>query len=775
MTSNPHFRFSTRLFSRRRAIVYTLVWLLLGLYFGRDAYDFSHRLTGTFTGIPDSPATRVQEALVKNFSTALAFPTALVWDGKGLPEDVRQAAWQRILEAGKDAPGVMTITEARGLMREWPRDDWYAAFIEMDVKSFGQAETKLPQMREYMRSHIELPPGAGPYYITGGPAMFLDLNLASTKALRTAELYALPLAFIILVIVFRTAVAALLPVIVAGVGVIVTLGLLSILAQYYPVTFFVPNLVTMLGLGVGIDYSLIFLARYRRERTMHLTTQEALQVARKTAGHTVIASATLVMSGFIALLAIPLEFFHSIALGGMLVVGSVALSTFTLLPALIVLLGKALEWGQLYSTTGGLSQRARTFNHWWSKLLLAHPWKFFVLGALILLGIAYPATRLSVTSLEVDTLPPEAEARLGFESLERELGAGWLLPTVILVQHRSEDWLTNGTELARERELLASLRSLPNTSDVISIAEPSMTREERMRRIATLEGMEDPTQTLILVISRNDPQSTGARAWLNEIDRLLAAQMQKHPGGPAYTLGGVAATTKTTDGVIFRALPQIILITLCTTFILLFLFMKSIFVPLKAIVLNLLCVLAAYGFQVLWFQDGWGAGIGAFEKMDGLNTVVLVILFCALFGLSMDYEVFILSAVRESWLDQKDMRIAVEEGLQRTAGIITSAAIILVCVFLCFAFGSVVETQQLGVGLSFAVILDATLIRLVLVPSSMALMGEWNWWLPGQPIPVRGKRRKALRRMKAFQRLRRLNKQRRRSHAHAHRMRKSGK
>jgi len=181
---------------------------------------------------------------------------------------------------------------------------------------------------------------------------------------------------------------------------------------------------------------------------------------------------------------------------------------------------------------------------------------------------------------------------------------------------------------------------------------------------------------------------------------------------------------------------MVIFATLCSTFVLLVLFMRSVPVALKAIALNLVCVMAAYGFQVICFQDGWGAKLFNLFPTDGLNTVVLVICFCALFGLSMDYEVFILSAVRESWLDNHNMNLAVQEGLRRVAGIITSAAIIMIAVFLSFAFGDVVEIEQLGVGLSFAVLLDATVIRLLLVPSIMTLMGRWAFWCPGQKLPM---------------------------------------
>jgi RND superfamily putative drug exporter len=208
------------------------------------------------------------------------------------------------------------------------------------------------------------------------------------------------------------------------------------------------------------------------------------------------------------------------------------------------------------------------------------------------------------------------------------------------------------------------------------------------------------------------------------------------PQGPRYFLGGLPSVTLSADRVIESALPEVIFVTLCSTFVLLLIFMRSLLVALKAIILNLLCVLAAYGFQVLCFQEGWGTRLFHFTATEGLNTVVLVICFCALFGLSMDYEVFILSAVRESWLDQHNIRLAVQEGLIRVGGIIFSAAIIMISVFLSFGFVDVVEIEQLGVGLSFAILLDATIIRLLLVPSIMTIMGRWAFWCPGHALPV---------------------------------------
>jgi RND superfamily putative drug exporter len=730
-----------RLYHRRRAVLTVLFWMVVAVVFAPSAWEFADHVQSTLNGMPGTPSEMVRQNVVKNFSTALAFPTALVWDAEGVPTAQADDAWKRALAAIHADPAVNDVTDGRTMVANWSRSDWHAAFVAVKAETYGGAEKVIPHLRADMAA-LSFPGNHRPW-ITGGPALFLDLNLASTDALRGGEIVALPITFLILLVVFRSLVAALLPVLVAVLGVVCTLGILSMFAQpgivphrfVMPITFFVPNLVTMIGLGVGIDYCLIYLARYRRERANHLTTQEALHITRLTAGKTVLASAVMVMSGFLTLLFIPLEFFTSIAVGGMLVVASVALATLTLLPAMIFLVGPRLELG------GGLLSPLRGFNlgprcyEAWGQFVVRRPWWCVAAGLGFLIVLGLPAFRLHIASVEAKNIPPRAESRQGYESLSENLGSGWMMPAIILVQHPNGDWM-NGAGLAQEKDLVDQLAALPNTAKIITVTDSSGTRPEQQTRMGLLTSFNDPSQSVILMLSDADPQSGTARIWLDRTSALLSQAEADAPDGPRYALGGLPSVTLSADRVIINALPRVIFVTLCSTFVLLLIFMRSLLVAFKAIILNLFCVMAAYGFQVLCFQDGWGARLFHFTPTDGLNTVVLVICFCALFGLSMDYEVFILSAVRESWLDQHNIRLAVQEGLLRVGGIITSAAIIMISVFLSFGFVDVVEIEQLGVGLSFAVLLDATVIRLLLVPSIMTLMGRWAFWFPGQALPL---------------------------------------
>jgi RND superfamily putative drug exporter len=731
-----------RLYSRRNAIISLMFWVTMVVVFTPLAVQFASHLQTTLNGTKGTPSENVRINVVKNFSTALAFPTAIVWDAKGLPPAEADAAWQNLLGTIRADPVVNDVTDGNTMIENWPRSDWHAAFVAVGATTYGGAEKMIPNLRDDV-ARLSFPGTTKPW-VTGGPALFLDLNIASTQSLRSGELIALPVAFIILILVFRSLMAALLPVLVATLGVVCTLGVLCFLATPHPylsflppmgVTFFVPNLVTMIGLGVGIDYCLIYLARYRRERANHLTTQEALLLTRQTAGKTVVASAVLVMSGFMTLLFIPLEFFTSIAVGGMLVVASVALATLTLLPAMIFLVGSKLEWGcDMFATLNRLNLGPRCFEDW-GRFVVRRAWPCVIIGLVALSLLALPSLRLQIASVEAKNIPTQSESRKGYESLSENLGAGWMMPAIILVQHPSQDWM-GADGMTAEKALVDQLNQLPNTEKVLSVTDNSGSRRAQQTRMGLLTSASDATQSVILMLSKTDPQSPVARDWLNHITDLLHKSEVAIPNGPTYSLGGLPSVTLSADNVIMGALPVVILATLASTFILLTAFMRSILVSLKAILLNLFCVMAAYGFQVICFQDGWGARLFHLFPTDGLNTVVLVICFCALFGLSMDYEVFILSAVRESWLDTHNMNLAVQEGLHRVAGIITSAAFIMIAVFLSFAFGDVVEIEQLGIGLSFAVLLDATIIRLLLVPSILILMGRWAFWIPGRKLPV---------------------------------------
>ncbi|HEX4139129.1 MAG TPA: MMPL family transporter, partial [Candidatus Methylacidiphilales bacterium] len=544
-----------RLYSRRHAWAALLLWLIVVAVFVPLAIDFTSRIQSTLSGMKGTPSETVRLNLVKNFSTALAFPTAIVWDSKGVPQDQADTTWNNLLDSIRGDGKVTDVTDGQKMIEHWPRQDWHAAFIAVNAKTYGDAQDAVPALRADV-AKLSFP-GSGRPWVTGGPALFLDLNLASTESLRSGELIALPVAFIILLVVFRSPMAALLPVIVATLGVVITLGILCFLATPHAwlpwlhpmgITFFVPNLVTMIGLGVGIDYCLIYLARYRRERANHLTTQEALHLARRTAGKTVLASAVLVMSGFLMLLFIPLDFFTSIAVGGMLVVACVSLATLTLLPAMIILVGPTLEWGsELLSPMTRLRLGPRFFEKWGHFVVCRS--KMCVGTGLLILGLlAMPFVGLKIASVEAKNIPAGSESRLGYQSLSENLGSGWMMPAIVLVQHPGADWMTNGG-LDTEASLVKALSALPNTGKVLTVTDNSGPRRFQQTRMGMLTSAGDPTQSVILLLSRSDPESPIARQWLDQITHVLQDTEKAAPAGPRYYLGGLPAVTHTADEV----------------------------------------------------------------------------------------------------------------------------------------------------------------------------------------------------------------------------------
>ena len=393
-----------------------------------------------------------------------------------------------------------------------------------------------------------------------------------------------------------------------------------------------------------------------------------------------------------------------------------------------------MEWGSALLRPFRKRQLSGRFYEKWGHIVVHRPWTCLTAGVLLLVALGIPAFQLRVASVEAKNIPVRAESRRGYESLSQNLGSGWMMPATILVQHPSSDWISNGG-LNDEKTLVQKLEAIPNTEQVITVSDASGARTARQARMALLTGYPDASQSVILVLSRVDPQSPPARVWLDRIaDTLRLAQV---PQGPRYFLGGLPSVTLSADRVIESALPEVIFVTLCSTFVLLLIFMRSLLVALKAIVLNLLCVLAAYGFQVLCFQDGWGTQHLPFHRYGRLEFGGAGHLFLR--------AVWPLHGLRglHSQRRARELARSAQHPTRRAGRTRPSGRDHLfrrdhhdLRVFLSFGFVDVVEIEQLGVGLSFAILLDATVIRLLLVPSIMTIMGRWAFWCPGHPLPV---------------------------------------
>jgi RND superfamily putative drug exporter len=541
-----------------------------------------------------------------------------------------------------------------------------------------------------------------------------EFNVIAEEDLAQGEGIGGVIALFILIGVFGALLAAVLPIGLAVASIMVALGLTAALGFVFDFSFFITNMITMIGLAVGIDYALFIVERYREERRHGRTKHEAIEVAGGTATRAVFFSGVTVIFALLGLILVPSTIFRSLGTGAILVVVVAIAATLTLIPALLSLLGDKINWPRKVKYDAAVVAAQDRYDHetihagFWgrvTKVVMARPLVAVVIGVAFLLAAAAPLVNINTGFAGVETLP-ESDARTGFEILEDKFSAGRLAPVKIVVDGPKDTYEVGATQL------VADLRASGTYTDV---ADPVWSADGGTALITATLGM-----------GTNDP------AAFDEVDRLRESAI------PA-TFGSLEERVYVTGDTAFNAdffqlaedwTPLVFVFVLGLSFLLLMLVFRSIVLPLKAIILNLLSVGAAYGLLVLVFQEGVGADLLGFQQVPMVEAWIPIFLFCILFGLSMDYHVFLLSRIKEHFDQTGRNAESVAVGLQSTAKIITGAALIMVAVFSGFAMGRLVMLQQMGFGLAVAVFVDATLIRSVLVPASMALLGKWNWYLP---------------------------------------------
>ncbi|MFJ8100810.1 MMPL family transporter [Lysinibacillus sp. NPDC096212] len=558
--------------------------------------------------------------------------------------------------------------------------------------------------------------------ITGGPVISADINTASQKDLASAEAIGLPIAIIVLLLAFGTVVASILPIIIGIVTVVTAFGILTLFSGNINLSIFVLNIVPMLGLALSIDFALLFINRYREERA-HASIVQAIQTAIETAGRSIIFSAVCVMIGLGAMIVIDVEIFHNIALGGTIVVFLAVLSGLTLLPATMMLIGDNLNKWRLLRVKPGGANRWRGF----AGFVMKHP-VTIVIVALLLLGIGMiPLKDIKLTIPQVDSLPTKYDARAAYDQLDKTFGLGDT-STLYLLAERKEGWedrearelIFNIQEQLLDDPLVSHVSTIYTTANIKSPEEltASLKIPQVAEQLTPILNMFSKDKQLFIPITLDAAGSSTtaqqfARTWK---DKDL---------GVDFALGGHAKFNQEIFDEISNKIFLAVSIIIVSTFFILMLAFRSILIPLKAIIMNIIGLSSAFGILVYIFQYGH-LGIEA-------GTIVLiipVIVFCLVFGLSMDYEVFLISRIQEEYQKGADNTRATIDGLTSTSRIITSAALIMIVITGAFAFTDVMPVKQIGVGIAIAVALDATIIRLMLVPSLMKLFGDWNWWLP---------------------------------------------
>ncbi len=550
----------------------------------------------------------------------------------------------------------------------------------------------------------------------GDVSSFEEFNKLAGEDLVKGEGLGLIAALVILVVVFGALVAAGVPIALAVVSIFVAVGLSAVLGRLMDLSFFIVNMITMIGLAVGIDYALFIVSRYREERRRGHAKQEAIELAGGTASKAVLFSGGTVVLALLGMFLIPTVIFRSLGAGAILVVVVSVAATLTLIPALLSLLGDKIDWPRRRSyDTATMAAAQRAYDHetihagFWgrvTRLVMARPVVCVAIASALLIAAALPYKDLHRGQAGVESLP-QSDLRTAYELLIRDFPAGRLAPVEIVIDAPRTDAVEEGIE-----RLVVALTDDP----VFGPAEPVQWNSAGDLALLRIPLTTDATSL----------QSVDAVASLR--DDLIPAAFAGTPG--EVLVAGAPAENADFEAVVNRYTPIVFAFVLGLSFLLLLVAFRSLIVPLKAVVMNLLSVGAAYGLLVVVFQKGYLHNFFGFAQTPTIESWIPIFLFCVLFGLSMDYHVFLLSRIKEHYDQSGNNAESVAVGLQSTGKIITGAALIMLAVFSGFASGQLVMFQQMGFGLAVAVVLDATIVRSVLVPASMALLGDRNWYLP---------------------------------------------
>ena len=555
--------------------------------------------------------------------------------------------------------------------------------------------------------------GAGGFevLIAGGASLGDEFQTQAQHDLEKGESIGIPIALLVLILVFGALLAAGVPLLLGILAIVVAVGVSALLGQAFQLSFFITNVITMMGLAVGIDYSLFIVSRYREERGHGLEKVDAIAATGATASRAVFFSGMTVVVALTGMLLIPSTIFRSLAAGAIIVVLISVVMSLTLLPAMLGLLGDKVNALRVpYIGRGAVAADHERRGGFWDRVtgaVMKYPVVALAASAALLIALAVPYINIDTGSAGVSTLPESLRARQGFEILKAEFSAGLVTPAEIAIKGD-----VNGQAVQGALDKL----------DTLLAEHPEFGK-------GTFTANQDGTVALYSVPINGD---TTANETLDSVKALRAEYIPAAFAGVdaevlvgGQTAGSIDYINTTSDYT-----PIVIGFVLLLSLVLLTIVFRSIVVPIKAIIMNLLSVGAAYGVLVLVFQEGVGNEIFGFQQVDIIEAWVPLWTFSILFGLSMDYHVFLLSRIRERFDRTGDNREAVAFGVRSTAGIITGAALIMAAVFMGVALGDLVMFQQMGFGLAVAVLLDATIVRSVLVPAAMELLGDRNWYLP---------------------------------------------
>lgn len=637
------------------------------------------------------------------------------------------AHMRQALEPLRALPNVRDIVYPDRNPRQIGRDGRTAyALVALDLEP-EDSQRLMPAIRRLME------PTPLTTYLAGAPAFYADVEAVSARDLQRAELVALPFAAVALLLVFRSLVGAAVPLAVGGASVAVVLALLYLVGQRTDLSVFVLNLSTMLGLGLAIDYSLFLTSRFREELHQH-DVATALTRTVSTAGRAVAFSGLTVLIGLAGLLTFDIMFLRSVGVAGVIVVTMAVLGALTLLPAVLAVLGPRIDAFRLLPDPPDRGDVWEKLAAW----IMRRPWMVFIPTLLLLLALGLPFLHVRLSSPDAAILPRDLESRQGYDILYEQYGAGQIASVLVVVQ-ATDGAILSPAHVSTLFDYTRRIQAVPGVTRVDSITtlDRRLTREQYQILYGNTGSLPEALSegflrayargdtTLVSVTTVYPPNAPEARA--------LVTTLRATPVGPGLTTlvdGGPAEIIDIVDG-LYGDAPGALLVIIGATYLALLVLFRSVILPFKAIVMNTLSILASYGALVWIFQDGNLSGTLGFTPLGFVEASLPILMFCTLFGLSMDYEVFLLSRVKEAYDKTGDNAASVAIGLQKSGRIITSAALIVVVVSASFVTADIILVKALGLGIAIAVFLDTTVVRALLVPSTMQLLGRVNWYAPG--------------------------------------------
>jgi RND superfamily putative drug exporter len=696
----------------------------------------------TATRVEGSEAESVAQELATRFHSPFVDRVVLVI--QGLPpadSDEGEQALATIVAGLRDAPGVSGVVSYLELRDPIFLGKGGGTFVLVGLASTdGPVESLVPELHARADSLANQLRGRYPAVkleLTGEIPLNFDIRKASADDVQHGESLVIPVTLALLLVAFGGLVAALIPLAIGELSIATTLAIAGFLAPRLHLSILVQNLSTMLGLGLGIDYALLMVSRFREAISAGHDGPAASAIAARQAGRTLLISASTVAIGFLALLTVPISEIRSIGFAGFLVAAMCVLLTNTLVPAVLALLGRRINAVRLpFTPSLDADRAARTGNRWrrWGRVIVAHPWIAISLAGAPLLLLACQATRLDTSLPRGDWLPKAAESVHALHTLEQMDRAGVVQSLRVIVELPTDSISQSDAGWDALDRLTKRLASDPRCSRVISVT--TLTDGDR----SSLSGLSRETRRTFLssdgraaLLEVLPAASVSLREqvnWVRELRRTGAAALTGVPGATLH-IGGIPALNADYQTIVADRFAPVTALVVVGTLLALLCGFRSLFAAIKAIALNLLSVTASFGALVLVFQEGHGSNLlGVPGGTGSVFPLVPIVAFAIVFGLSMDYEVFLVARVleaRRSGLSEED---AIPEGLARTAGLITSAAAIMIAVFLAFTFGSFLVVKMIGFTLAVAVFIDATLVRIVIGPALLRIAGDWNWW-PG--------------------------------------------